>query len=126
MTNTPHISPRAASRPVGLRIAARYRQSRNVPVISPLQLSLMLTAPEALLPSFSIVPLPENVPVHPRSLSVYFASYVTESPTVLPVTSAATLLGAVKVKAAVKALFAAAVAFAVPVYVWSPMANSTL
>src|SRR5688572_4307375 len=53
--------------------AGRYRQSRNFPVIGPLQLSLISTVPAALAPPFSTVPLPENVPVHPRSLSAYFA-----------------------------------------------------
>ena len=53
--------------------AGRYRQSRNFPVIGPLQLSLISTVPAALPPPFSTVPLPANVPVHPRSLSAYFA-----------------------------------------------------
>ena len=66
----------------------------------------MVSVPAALLPSFSAVPLPTTVPVQLRPLSWYFASNVTESPTVFPVASAVTGDGEVKSNLAVKAPFA--------------------
>src|SRR4030095_13323673 len=103
-----------------------YLQSRNVPVVSPPQASLIASEPAALLPSFSTTPFPVNVPVQLRPLSTYFASNVTESPTVFPVTSAVAGDGDVKSIFAVKAPFAPGAAFAVPVYRDSCTTNSTV